>query len=419
MLGKYKNTLIAIIGSGVEYYDFIVYALMSPYLAQIFFHNIDYKNSIVYYFSVFALGYLFRPVGGVFLGYISDRYGRKNAFLIETFLMCVSTFVIGFLPVNYMSENLLVVVIVVCRILQGISMGGELSNAITVVYESNKSKYLHGSFIFTSVGLGNILAIFVVHTLSKNITYEKMLDFWWRIPFIFGGILMLLCFVFRSSLNETKRSQNTEIGFIDIFKKIGKQKYEVCLGVLLSVAIASLIVVNLFFPTYFSVFYSYDVSQIFDSMMYAMGFSVISSPIFGLVLNRKNDKSTVAIYGIIIFLVVWYSFMLIISNNAIVKVFVFMSIYQVFIGFFFVLALPFMASLFSADIRNTAVALCYNLGYIIASIIPSIVTYFKDSCGKFFVFYIVGGLFCALMVFIILTFKINKKLYYDRSKNYS
>ncbi|MBP9791955.1 MAG: MFS transporter [Rickettsiales bacterium] len=419
MLGKYKNTLIASIGSGIEYYDFIVYALMSPYLSQIFFDHANPVHNIVYYFSVFSLGYIFRPVGGVLLGYISDKYGRKNAFLVSTFLMCISTFVIGFLPVKYLDKNTLVCMLVICRILQGISFGGELSNAITFVYESNKSKYFHGSFIFTSVGSGNILAIFVVNVLSNQLSREAIINFWWRLPFVIGGFLMLACFVFRSHLKETKESSSARFNFLDILKKISKQKHEVCLGVILSAAIASLIVVNLFFPTYFSIFYSYDVSQIFNLMMYSMAFSVIFSPLFGYFLNKESDKSKVFIFGIIVFLVIVICFAIVIGGNNIGMVFVFMSVYQVFISFFFVLSLPFMTSLFSADVRNTAVAFCYNMGYIIASIIPSVVTYFKDDYGRFFVFYIVGGIYCVLMLFIVLMFKVTKKLYYDRSKNYS
>lgn len=419
MLGKYKNTLIASVGSGIEYYDFIVYALMSPYLSSIFFHNTDPLYDLIHYFSVFALGYMFRPVGGVLLGYISDKYGRKKAFVCATSLMCIATFGIGFIPINYISSSAAIIVLITCRILQGISFGGELSNAITFIYESSKSKYLHGSFIFTSVGLGNILAIFAVNLLSHKVPKEEILSLWWRVPFIFGGVLMLVCFFFRYHLTETRVQHKVGFCFATVLGKLKKQGLEIALGILLSVAIASLIVTNLFFPTYFSVFYSYDISVIFKLMMYSMAFAVISSPLFGMLLNKKSDKPLMFVWGAILFVLMLWYFTHSIASNTLLLVFVFMSVYQIFIGFFFVLSLPFMTSLFDSDVRNTAVAFCYNIGYIIASFIPSVVTYFKIIFGKFFMFYVVGVVYLVLIFFIVVMFKIKKKLHYDRSKNYS
>ena len=346
MLGKYKNTLIASLGSGVEYYDFIVYALMSPYLSKVFFNNSDYLQDIIHFFSIFALGYLFRPVGGVILGYISDQYGRKTAFLWATSLMCISTFIIGFLPVGHIDHSVAIGILILCRALQGISFGGELSNAITFVYESNKNKYLHGSFIFTSVGVGNVLAIFVVTLLGNLLSQEQIMAFWWRIPFIFGGLLMLICFLFRCNLEETRKQNNEKREFFDVMKKFNNYILEIFLGILLSLAIASLIVTNLFFPAYFNVFYSYDPVTIYRLMMYSILFAIVSSPCFGFILSKSSDKPTVFIIGSVMFVLALFS-IISVGVPSISRIFILMATYQIFIGFFFVLTLPFMTSLLS------------------------------------------------------------------------
>ena len=144
-----KILLLSSLGGMLEFYDFIIYALLASYISQLFFPTHSAINSLLIAFSAYAVGYFARPFGGIIFGHFGDKYGRKKTFTISILVMALSTFIIGILP-TYQSVGMLApTLLVICRIAQGFSVGGEIPGAITYVSESapDKKAFMTG-FVF-------------------------------------------------------------------------------------------------------------------------------------------------------------------------------------------------------------------------------------------------------------------------------
>lgn len=135
---KLQKRVIFYCGCGglLEFYDFIIYALLAPVLAALFFHTDNTITALLATFTTFAVGYLVRPIGGIIFGHFGDRYGRKKVFLMTIVLMACATFAIGLVPSYQHIGITATILVVILRVLQGISIGGEIPGAITYLSES-------------------------------------------------------------------------------------------------------------------------------------------------------------------------------------------------------------------------------------------------------------------------------------------
>lgn len=157
-------------------------------------------------FSVFALGYLARPLGGIFSGHLSDKYGRKMPLTVSIFLMALATLGIGFLPTYQQIGTTATVFLVIFRLLQGFSVGGEISSSVVFLKESpinNKMQHYPGlavGFVFMSMTLGNALATVMGYCLTHYLSPSAMLEWGWRVPFMCGFIISIIfCFIVECS----------------------------------------------------------------------------------------------------------------------------------------------------------------------------------------------------------------------------
>lgn len=200
----WRMVTLAGLGGGLEYYDFVVYAIFAPYISKAFFPADDPLTSLLLAFAVFAIGFVARPLGGVILSTIGDRYGRKNVFVGSLFTMSACTALIGLLP-DYAAWGLTAtVLLVLLRFLQGMCLGGELPGAVTYVVEMMPERRgLACGVVYAFVNGGVVLAAAVNWTLQSTLPPADVPDLGWRIAFVFGGLLGFVSFWLRRSLEET------------------------------------------------------------------------------------------------------------------------------------------------------------------------------------------------------------------------
>ncbi len=189
----------------LEFYDFIIYALLASYISKLFFPIQSAITSLLIAFSAYAVGYLARPFGGIIFGHFGDKYGRKKTFTISILIMALSTFLIGILP-TYSSIGIMVpILLVLCRIAQGISVGGEIPGTITYVGEAVPEKRgFMTAVIFGFLILGVTIGFIVESLLLEFFTSQSMLTYGWRIPFILGGLFVLVAYYLRRQLIDIK-----------------------------------------------------------------------------------------------------------------------------------------------------------------------------------------------------------------------
>jgi len=204
--------LAGVIGNVLEWYDFAVYGYFVPVISQLFFPNQTPLVSLLLTFSVFGVGFVMRPIGSVVFGQYGDRHGRKRALSAVIFLMAVSTFVVGLLP-TYASIGVLApLLLVVARLAQGLSGGGEWGGAAAylVEYALPGKRGLTGSWQQVSVGCGFLLGSLTAAVLTTWLSPEDMLAWGWRIPFLLGVLVGIVGAIMRWRLDDTPKFTELE-----------------------------------------------------------------------------------------------------------------------------------------------------------------------------------------------------------------
>jgi len=197
--------LAGAVGSVLEWYDFAVYGYLAPIIGKLFFPSDDPVASLLAAFGVFAIGFAARPVGGALLGYLGDRAGRKPALMVSVLTMGMATFLIGVLPTYERIGAAAAVALVVLRIAEGISVGGEFTGAIVLLAEHAPSDRRGSYAIWPEVGcmVGFLLGSGIGALTSTLLGPERMLAWGWRVPFLLGATIAIWGIVFRSQMTES------------------------------------------------------------------------------------------------------------------------------------------------------------------------------------------------------------------------
>ncbi|MBV8825717.1 MAG: MFS transporter [Hyphomicrobiales bacterium] len=195
----------AVIGNVLEWYDFAVYAFVAIHISRKFFPPGDEVSALLSTFLAYGLGFLARPLGAIVIGRIGDTRGRKTALLLTILLMAIGTVLIGVLPgfetIGYLAPLLLVV----ARLLQGFSAGGEWgsSTAFIVEWAPSAERGYYGSFQQTSVVTGLLLGSGMAALLNTIMTPAAMGSWGWRIPFLLGGLIGPVGLYMRRRIDES------------------------------------------------------------------------------------------------------------------------------------------------------------------------------------------------------------------------
>lgn len=210
--GKVRRVVLAgAMGTLIEYFDYSIYAFLATTIAVVFFPASD-SLALLYTFGLFGVAFVVRPLGGIIIGGISDRYGRKPALMISVFGMIIATAVIGLLP-SYASVGIAApLLLCLMRCIQGIAAGGELGGAAAYVAEVSPNDRRGALTSTTQVGClaGTMLGALCVAQLSSALTHEQMLDWGWRIPFLLSVPLGIATLFVRRRMEESEQFQNLE-----------------------------------------------------------------------------------------------------------------------------------------------------------------------------------------------------------------
>ncbi|KAA1002459.1 MHS family MFS transporter [Paraburkholderia panacisoli] len=196
--------LIASLGGSLEFYDFVVYGFFAHYIAARFFPASDSLISMLLTFSVLAIGYVIRPLGGIVLSSLGDRIGRRPVFIASIVVMTAATISIGLLP-DYASWGVAApIALITLRVVQGFCVGGELPGAITYAVEAAPRRAgLAGGIIICAVNTGVLLATFVNLAVQSTLSPANAAAYGWRIAFLVGGLCGVVSYLLRRKLDES------------------------------------------------------------------------------------------------------------------------------------------------------------------------------------------------------------------------
>ncbi|MBC3885299.1 MFS transporter [Undibacterium griseum] len=207
-----KAALASWIGSAVEYYDFFIYGTAAALVfGKIFFPSFDPVTATIAAFATFGVGYVTRPIGAIVLGHVGDIYGRKRVLTFTLLLMGASTFMVGLLPTYNQIGIAAPVLLVILRMLQGLSAAGEQAgaNSMTLEHAPAHRRAFFTSFTLSGTQAGLILATLVFLPISA-LPEDQMLSWGWRIPFFLSALVVAVGMWVRRTLPETPAFQENE-----------------------------------------------------------------------------------------------------------------------------------------------------------------------------------------------------------------
>ncbi|MCB5165672.1 MFS transporter [Streptomyces bambusae] len=200
-----RSVVATVVGNFVESFDWLAYGLFAPLFAAQFFPSDDPVTSLLGAFAVYGTGMLFRPLGGILLGKLADRRGRRPALMVAIGLMGGGSLLIGIVPTYEQIGIVAPLVLLTARLAQGVSSGGEWTAAATYLMEiaPPRRRCFYGSlFSMTTMG-GAFAASLLGGALTNSLGHDTMTAWGWRVPFLLGGLFSLILLVLRSRLTET------------------------------------------------------------------------------------------------------------------------------------------------------------------------------------------------------------------------
>lgn len=357
--------LSAISGNVLEYYDFTVYAVFSLAIGRAFFPSDSRATEVLISLSVFAVGFVMRPIGGIIFGYIADKYGRRISLIISMLGMTIPTFTIGLIP-DYNEIGLYApVTLVIMRLLQGLCISGEGTGAAIFILEhyQNLRPGFTAGVVHASNIAGTLLATIIGLILSQVL---PGLEFAWRFAFILGGLMGIVGFYFRLRVSETpifemlaEKKRTLKAPFFHVIRSSWRAMLITCV---IGGAASSIVYI---IKTYINIFHrevlGFDETTALMYVSYSAVIMMISMPLAGHISDYIGRFKMIIIAAISVVILVMPAFILI-SSTGFWQQIMGLSILSILGGSLAGTAYIFVISLFSAEERFTGVAFSYNLG---------------------------------------------------------
>lgn len=387
-------------GNLVEWFDFYTYAFTALYFAHLFFPSGDQTTQLLNTAGIFAAGFLMRPVGGWLFGRIADQVGRRTSMLISVVMMCGGSLAIALLP-TYQSIGVLApILLLVCRLVQGLSVGGEYGTAATYMSEVAVAgrRGFYASFQYVTLIGGQLLATLVLVVLQQTMTDEALRSWGWRIPFVIGALAAVVALFLRRTLEETSSEESRSSEGAGTIAGIWKNHRRAFLTVLGYTAGGSLIFYT--FTTYMQKYLvntaGMDAKQASNIMTVALLCYMVMQPIFGALSDKIGRRNNMLLFGALgaiatVPLLVWIggtkdstvAFVLIITAMAII------SLYTSISGLV-------KAEMFPAEVRAMGVGFSYAIGNaIFGGTAEYVALWFKSIGHETWFFYYVAFM-CAI-----------------------
>jgi MFS family permease len=366
-----KTLALASLGGALEYYDFIVAVFFTKLLATVFFpeHTPEWLAQLEL-FCIFAAGYLVRPIGGIFFAHFGDRIGRKKMFALSLFLMAAPTLLIGLLP-SYATVGMAApLLFLMCRILQGLSVGGEVPGAWIFCAEHVKRDKVGFAcgLLMAGLCLGILLGALSAKYLMSNLAADELRDWGWRVPFVAGGVFGLVSVYLRRYLHETpvfealraKREADTRLPLTVV---LTQHRRGVAFSVLATWVFSGIFVLYfLYTPTFLQTQFHLAPKVVFANNSWSIFGLILGSVASGWAADRIGGGRAYAI-GCVAMLIVCGAFYLGLQRdgNAVWSLYI--------LGGFLIgtitLGPYIIIKSFPANVRFTGFALSYNSAYAV------------------------------------------------------
>jgi len=384
-----KNTIGGIFGNILEWYDFAVFGFLAPIMGVLFFPNEDPMAGLIKTYGIFAAGYLMRPLGGIIFGHIGDKYGRKKALQLSIGMMAVPTVLVGCLPVHDQIGVWAPLLLILLRLVQGVSVGGELIGSVSFLVEiaPPDKKGLQGSWTLFSATGGILLGSLVVTCLQYAIGEQAMQAWGWRLPFLAGIVILCIGSWLRRGLIESPEFLQMQAEHRlprSPFKETVLEMPGRIIRLLLVILLFSTSFYMLFvwMPTYLSKIVTPPVGHALLINTIAMIVLICTIPVAGALSDRIGRKKILIAVTILLTIVIYPCFK-ILGHAGFAATLAVQLLFAVLLGFLQGPMPALMVEMFPVRTRYTGVGLCYNIAIaVFGGTSPLISTWLVQQTGN-------------------------------------
>ena len=357
-----KLVLATSLGNALEWFDISVYAYFAVYLAKAFFPTDDPTTSLLLTFGTFALTFLARPIGGILLGTYADRYGRKASLLLSIAMMTVGTLAVGCMPTFDKIGVLAPLLVIVARLVQGFSAGGEFgsSTAFLVEHVPGRRGFV-ASWQFASQGISSLLGSGFGLLLSSTMSGADLQSWGWRIPFLFGVLIGPIGLYIRNNIEDatpppaTKHDSPVRTVFMT-------QKFPVLLAVGVIATATSVNYLIIYMPTYVVKTLHLSPTIGYLAAFAAAVAAITLNPVAGFISDRVGRTPYIIAAGVVLLFAIFPVYLLLSGKPSatviVLAVLLLGSLKALYLG----AAAALMSELFPATTRATGLGLSYNIG---------------------------------------------------------
>lgn len=391
------------IGNALEWFDLVVYGFFAVVIAKLFFPAGNDTVSLLLTLGTFGVSFFMRPLGAIVIGAYADRAGRKAALTLSILLMMLGTAIIVVLPTYQTIGIAAPLVLVLARLMQGFSAGGEFGSATAFLAEHVPSRRgFFASWQVASQGLTTVLAAIFGTVLTGSLTPEQLMSWGWRVPFVFGLLIGPIAYYIRSNVDETPEflaAETTQSPLRDTFAG-HKTRLLIAIGIVVLGTVATYLV--LFMPTYGVKQLGLPPSVAFSAVVLTGLIQMVGSPFVGHWSDKVGRTGLMLTSAAVMLVLIYPAFAWLVarpSAGSLIVVQVAMGI--VVTGYF--AALPgLLSEIFPVATRTTGMSLAYNIAVtVFGGFGPFIIAWLIRETGEKVApsFYL---MFAALLSFIAL-----------------
>ncbi|MEA2832333.1 MAG: transporter, family, alpha-ketoglutarate permease [Methylobacteriaceae bacterium] len=382
-----RRRIFAIIGASsgnlVEWYDFYTYAFTAIYFASAFFPSGNQTTQLLNTAGVFAAGFLMRPIGGYIFGWVADKYGRRTSMMISVLMMCFGSLMIACLP-TYASIGLAApALLLLARLLQGLSVGGEYGTSATYMSEVaiGGQRGFYASFQYVTLIGGQLLAVLVLVIIQQFMPEAEIKAWGWRIPFFVGAATAVVALYLRASLDETssvETRQRKEAGSLAAIFRHHTRAFVTVLGF---TAGGSLIFYT--FTTYMQKYLvntaGMDTKTASRLMTIVLLVYMAMQPLFGALSDKIGRKTSMILFGGLATLATMPLLSALSGVKDTTVAFLLITAALAIVSFYTSISGLVKAELFPAEVRALSVGLSYAIANaIFGGSAEAVALYFKS-----------------------------------------
>jgi MFS transporter, MHS family, proline/betaine transporter len=392
---KTRAIVATSIGNMLEWYDFTVYALFAGYIAANFFPGSDPGTQLLETFLFFGLGFVVRPLGAVLIGNFGDRAGRKAALTLTILLMAAGTGIIAFSPTYATIGVGAPLLLLLGRVLQGFSAGGEIGGATAYLLETAEpgKRGRVASWLEASMGMANVLGALTAFTVTAWLSKAEVQAWGWRIPFVFGLAIAPVGLYLRRSLEETEAFQaetvrrsreqrRPQAPLLQLFRNHGRSLFVgFCVAVLWAVAVYVLMI---YLPTYVQHpdTFNFSAKQAFGASLIGNIPFVIGCVWFGSLSDRFGRRRSLFVSAALLLLCVLPLFMWLKADPTLPTLIVVQCLVCILVASFVGVAPAALSEIFPTGVRSTGTSLVYNGAFMVfGGFAPMLLTWATQRAG--------------------------------------